>query len=393
MSDKIVLPDLPYGEGTMFHYKDDMICYRKTLKLKNGQSVRKTIYGKSPVECIKKMLEAEHELESGAKKKSNQTLIDGIMSWLNITHKPTIKPQSFQRLVGTAKNQIEPSNIGHIRYSDVTAEEIQEFINSLNSQELSHSSIKKAYNLLGAFYKYVSARDGFNNPMLLVKMPKVSNILKETKEVEWFERDDIDKFIEACGSKFPNGKLKFRYGYALAANMFMGLRGGELLALQWKDIDFHKGTVYVCKTLIQYRDLDTHKTHFEVQNSTKRDNNRYVPINDKAKELLLLHRENSEFTDPDDYVISTANRRTNTIKNLSDMILKLEELGDTKVRAHNTHILRHTCASLYFRAGVRVEIICKILGNSREVCEKTYIHFVEEQLKDAASDTIKAINF
>ncbi len=393
MSDKIVLPDLPYGEGTMFHYKDDIICYRKTLKLKNGQSVRKTIYGKSPVECIKKMLEAEHELESGAKKKSNQTLIDGIMSWLNITHKPTIKPQSFQRLVGTAKNQIEPSNIGHIRYSDVTAEEIQEFINSLNSQELSHSSIKKAYNLLGAFYKYVSARDGFNNPMLLVKMPKVSNILKETKEVEWFERDDIDKFIEVCESKFPNGKLKFRYGYALAANMFMGLRGGELLALQWKDIDFDKGTVYVCKTLIQYRDLDTHKTHFEVQNSTKRDNNRYVPINDKAKELLLLHRENSEFTDPDDYVICTANRRTNTIKNLSDMILKLEELGDTKVRAHNTHILRHTCASLYFRAGVRVEIICKILGNSREVCEKTYIHFVEEQLKDAASDTIKAINF
>jgi hypothetical protein len=62
MSDKIVLPDLPYGEGTMFHYKDDMICYRKTLKLKNGQSVRKTIYGKSPVECIKKMLEADSNL-------------------------------------------------------------------------------------------------------------------------------------------------------------------------------------------------------------------------------------------------------------------------------------------------------------------------------------------
>ena len=109
--------------------------------------------------------------------------------------------------------------------------------------------------------------------------------------------------------------------------------------------------------------------------------------------MLLLHRDNSEFTEPDDFVISTANRKTNTLKNLSDMIMKLEEIGDTKVRAHNTHILRHTCASLYFRAGVRVEIICRILGNSREVCEKTYIHFVEEQLKDAAADTIKAINF
>ena len=387
------IPELGYGEGSMYPYKDDLLCYRKNIKLKNGKTVRKTVYGKTPAECMKKMIEAEHNLEYGAKKQSNLSLIDGIMTWLNTTHKSTVKPQSFQRLVGTAQNQIEPSKIGHYRYKDVTNDEIQEFINSLNTQGLSHSSIKKAYNLLGAFYKYVSARDGFNNPMLLVKMPKVSNILKETKEVEWFERDDIDKFIEACGSKFPNGRLKFRYGYALAANMFMGLRGGELLALQWKDIDFDKGTVYVCKTLIQYRDLDTHKTHFEVQNSTKRDNNRYVPINDKAKELLLLHRDNSEFTDPDDYVISTANRKTNTLKNLSDMILKLEELGDTKVRAHNTHILRHTCASLYFRAGVKVEIICRILGNSREVCEKTYIHFVEEQLKDAAADTIRAINF
>ena len=157
-------------------------------------------------------------------------------------------------------------------------------------------------------------------------------------------------------------------------------------------MDFDANTVYVCKTLIEYRDTEG-KTHFEVQNSTKRDANRYVPINSKAKELIQKYRDVCEFTDPDDFVISTANRKTNTHKNLSDMIKKIEEDGDTTVKAHNTHILRHTCASLYFRAGVRVEVICKILGNSREVCEKTYIHFVEEQLKDAASQTVQAIDF
>ena len=393
MVDKKMIPELAYGEGSMYPYKDDLICYRKMFKLKNGKTVRKTVYGKTPSECIKKMIDAELELENAPKVNSKKTLIDGIMNWLEKTHKSTVKPQSYQRLVGTARNQIEPSHIGHARYQDISSESIQVFINDLNDKGLSHSSIKKAYNLLEAFYKYASAHDGFTNPMLLVKMPKISNILAETKEVEWFERDDIDRFIEACGNRFPNGKLRFKYGYALAANMFMGLRGGELLALQWKDIDFEKGTAYVSKTLIEYRDLDHNKTHFEVQNSTKRDNNRYVPLNDKAKELLLLHRDNSEFIEPDDFVISTSNRRTNTLKNLSDMIQKIEEIGGTKVRAHNTHILRHTCASLYFRAGVAVEIICRILGNSREVCERTYIHFVEEQLKDAASDTIKAINF
>ena len=41
---------------------------------------------------------------------------------------------------------------------------------------------------------------------------------------------------------------------------------------------------------------------------------------------------------------------------------------------------------LYFRKNVQIEIIAKILGHSVEVCRKTYVHFVEEQLKNAASE-------
>lgn len=387
------IPKLPHGEGSMYPYDDNLIVFRKTIKLNNGKKIRKAVYGKTPKECIAKMREAEKQLEKEYKPANKTLLIDAILIWLDTTHKQTIKPQSYQRLVGVAHNQIEQSDIGHVRYQDITGDEIQNFINTLNESRYSHSTIKKVYNLLGAFYKYASVRDRIDNPMLLVTMPKASNILAETREVEWFEQDDIDRFIEACGARYMNGRLRFKYGYILAANIYMGLRGGELLALQWKDIDFDKGTVYVSKTLIEYRDLDNNKTHFEIQNSTKRDTNRYVPMNSKAKELIQLYRSNCEFTEPDDFVISTSNRNTNTLKNLSDMIKSIEEEGDTKVRAHNTHILRHTCASLYFRAGVRVEVICRILGNSREVCEKTYVHFVEEQLQDAATMTIKAIEF
>ena len=49
------------------------------------------------------------------------------------------------------------------------------------------------------------------------------------------------------------------------------------------------------------------------------------------------------------------------------------------------HELRHTCASLLFRKGVPVEIIASILGNSREVCERIYVHFIEEQRKAAVA--------
>ena len=393
MFDVSKIPKLPYGEGSMWVHNDRLLAYKKTITLPNGKKVRKTVFAESPKKCMENMREAERELLQQYAPSNKIVLIDGIYQWLENTHKSTVKPQSYQRLVGTARNQIEPSAIGHIRYQDVTTEEIQQLINKLNQDGLSHSSIKKTYNLLGAFYKYKSALEDFKNPMLLVKMPKVSNVLAETKDVEWFEMDDIIRFTDACGVRYNNGRLKYKYGYMLAANIYMGMRGGELLALQWKDIDLEAGTVYVYKTLIEYQDLDTKKTHFEIQYSTKRDKNRYVPINTKAKELILEHYKNSLYTEPDDFVISTANRKTNTLKNLSDMIKKIEEEGDTMTRAHNTHVLRHTCASLYFRAGVPIETICRILGNSREVCEKTYIHFCEEQLKNAASQTIKAIDF
>ena len=54
----------------------------------------------------------------------------------------------------------------------------------------------------------------------------------------------------------------------------------------------------------------------------------------------------AQFTDPTDFVISTSNRKTNTIKNMSDTIKAMEVEAETSVQSSNTHLLRHTCASL-----------------------------------------------
>ena len=127
------------------------------------------------------------------------------------------------------------------------------------------------------------------------------------------------------------------------------------------------------------------KTQFVVQKSTKRDNVRYVPLNSKAKELLLKHKKISQYNSPSDYVISTRNRKTSTLKNINDTVKAICKNGELEVQNASSHSLRHTCASLYFRKNVQIEIIAKILGHSVEVCRKTYVHFVEEQLKNAAS--------
>ena len=384
------IPKLPYGQGSIYIFNENTLAYKKNIKLPNGKSVRKTVFAPSVKKCFDKMKEAERELTQKTPQVRKKTLSDGIAEWLETVHKNTIKQQSYERLCKTLKNQIQPFFISSMPYQTIETDELQQLITELNDKKYSYSTIKKAYDLLNAFYRYASAKEQFNNPMLLVSMPKADRVQIESKDIEWFEENEIDLFIKACETRYNTGILKFKYGYILAANIYLGMRGGELLALQWKDIDFDRGTVYVSKTLVQL-DNGENKVKFVVQPNTKTYKNRYVPINSKAQELLLKYKENAFFTEPDDYVISTSNRKTNTLKNISDMIQGIEKAAGID-KSSNTHILRHTCASLYFKNGVPVETIAEILGNTREVCEKTYVHFVEEQLQNAASKTVKKID-
>jgi len=390
------IPKLPYGQGTMSVRKDGSIVYKKRIGNPKKECY---VYGKTPRECMKKMNELENKIDLNDNL-INETIVlsDELEKWLNNIKSKILKEQSYRRLYGTFSNQIKDSNLGNMRINQITSDNIQILINELNSKKYSYSTIKKTYDCLNDFFRYFSAKNKIDNPMLLVTMPTKNNVNTEEKEIEFFEQSDIEKFITECGAKYKTGKNKYRYGYALAANIYLGMRAGELLSLQWKDIDFDKNTIYVCKTLIEtdnpdydnsnpdkMKKLGIKKIKFIVQSSTKKSKNRYIPVNSKAKNLLLLHKSNSEYTDPDDYVINTRNRKTTTIKNVSDTLKSIEKAANTNVQNSGTHTLRHTCASLYFRAGVPVETICQILGNSREVCEKTYIHFIEEQLKEAAS--------
>jgi integrase len=68
-----------------------------------------------------------------------------------------------------------------------------------------------------------------------------------SKEISFFEEDDIKKMIEEAGIRYHTGRLKYRYGYIICANMYLGLRIGELLALKWKDIDLDNGTFLLGK--------------------------------------------------------------------------------------------------------------------------------------------------
>lgn len=389
---------LPHGEGSIdWMSSRNKWRYRKNFELPDGTKKSLAVYGDSPADCRSKMpIRESEELKKFTKPSSKIVLCDAMYKWLETVKKPTLKSQSYDRLEKTIKNQIETSNIGYLRYQSVTTDDIQNIITELNDKHMSYSVIKKTYDALNAFYRYTSAKDKIDNPMLLVVMPTQANTNHEARKVVWFEEKDIELFIKECHATWNTGTPRYVGSLVYGANIYLGLRIGELLALQWQDIDFEDNTLIINKTLIEKNnpnynpnDPESKKVIFVIQNSNKTSKNRRVPISAPAKKLLLEHRMKSNFTEPEDFVICTKNRKTTTGKNADDTIKAIQKNAGTTIQGASTHTLRHTCASLLFKAGIPIEMICQILGNSREVCEKTYVHFAEQQMKEAAN---KAVN-
>ena len=381
---------MPHGEGSFSQLKNGSWEYKKNVILPNGERKRLSASGKTQAIALERMKEKELKATSQYVDEEKEVLYDAMIKWAEKVKKPTLKEQSYDRLKKTINNQIRPSDIGYSRYQFITSEEIQVMIATLNSNGYSYSVIKKTYDALNAFFRYASAKNHIENPMLLVTMPRNVNVKKEDKEIVWFEQEDIDLFLKECHAKFNTGTPRYKGALVLGANIYMGLRIGELIALQWKDIDLESDKVFVTKTWVKIdnpdydpSDPNSKKQICKIQSSNKTNKNRIVPLSPHAKKLLLEHKLLSPFTEPDDYVISTINRSFSDAYKCNDTIKTLCKNANTSIQNATTHSLRHTCASLLFRAGNRIEIICQILGNSREVCEKTYVHFVEEQLNQA----------
>lgn len=390
-NDKIVLPKLPRGEGS-FTMKNDTIYFRKFITLNDGSKTRVGVQGKTAKECMESMRLEEIRLNKQYVKPSKELLIDAMNFWLVNVKKNELKEQSYRRLKGTIKNQIDGSDIAKVRYQSMTTDDLQLFINSLNNGKYSYSTIKKAYDALHEFYEYSSIKYRFYNPMQLVVKPSEQNTIKDTKEIVWFEQDDIDKFVAQAGAKWKTGRIRYNGGLAFAANIYLGLRIGELLALQWKDVDFENKRLYVCKTLIEIENPNYDKENpkskkvlFIVQESSKTSENRYVPMNEKAITLLSQYKTTCKYTDPTDYIISTCNRKTTTEKNANDTIKAIQKAAGTKVQGASSHSLRHTFASLLYKKGIRSEIIADLMGNSPEVMRDTYLHFEEMQKYNAVN--------
>ena len=372
------------GQGSIYLRKDGRwVASIQSGFKENGKPNIKTKYAKTQAEAKRKLKELIKEIYTPTEEviTNNSLVREYCDNWLQNVQSNILKPSSYDRKEITLENQVYPL-IGDICMSQVSFDDIQDMINELKKQDLSYSTIKKAYEAINGCFKYALIKGDINkNPCIGVTLPK--NLKHQDGDIKFYTEKQVELLLNQSTIKYNNGKSKYRLGYGIQLLLYTGLRIGEALALTWEDVDIQNKTIKVNKNLKQVKNRDDDQSVYKIiiQNSTKTNSGtRIVPLNNKSIEAL---KQIKEITGQYKYVFSTETGNNVSARTCDRMFRKIQENCGFK-EIYGVHALRHTFASLLFKRGVDVKTVSEILGHKDvSVTYDTYIHLIQEQKVDA----------
>lgn len=136
--------------------------------------------------------------------------------------------------------------IGHLRLDKITPRNIQKFILELNGEnekgeKLSPKTIKNYIGLISSIFNYAIKMQLVSfNPCANTTIPR-----QEEKDKDIYSLEETQQLLDLL-SKADSNNFKFAVFFILA--IYTGLRRGELLGIEWKDINEENNVLSVNRT-------------------------------------------------------------------------------------------------------------------------------------------------
>lgn len=136
--------------------------------------------------------------------------------------------------------------IGHLRMDKITARQLQGFVNSLakeganekTGKPLAPKTIRHNLSFISDVFSYAVKMDLLSdNPCRKVTIPK-----GEVKEKPIYSQEEMALLL----TRINGEPTKYRAFFFLIA--YSGFRRGEMLGLEWKDVDFEHNVITVKRT-------------------------------------------------------------------------------------------------------------------------------------------------
>jgi integrase len=279
------------------------------------------------------------------------TVAEYLRTWLAGAHSQS--PKTLERYGQLAERQIIP-HLGAHKLQRLAPEHVQLWHGTLLKEGLSPRTVVHAHRVFQlALQTAVKNGTLARNVAAVHKPPKV-----EQTEIEILSPDQVaDTLARLEGhALFPIASLA----------LDSGMRRGELLGLQWGDVDLDGGTLRV------ERSIEETKAGLRIKPPKTKRGRRNIALPAETVAMLRAHKVKTmelrlalgmgNIT-PETWVFSTADGKPLSPDNLSrDWRRVCIARGLPRV---SFHALRHTHASVLIRAGVDILTISRRLGHSK----------------------------
>ena len=282
--------------------------------------------------------------------------------------------------------------LGHLRIDKISARDIQKFINSLskpganknNGKPLSQKTMRHHLSFISSIFEYANRLDMIStNPCSKVTIPKIDANGKAYKKSEKhiYTKEQARELM----IMLRDAPMKYKVFFTLAT--YTGCRRGEILGIEWKNINFENCTVMIDHTSNYTSEKGIYTDATKTDKST-----RLVDLPPTVMELLKAYKK-----DQDSYKANLGDKwqehdRLFTKWDGAPMHpatpyswLK-KECERRNFPFYGVHTFRHLFASIEIEAGIDPTTVAAMLGHSTpQTTLTTYSHFFAESKKRASN--------
>ena len=337
------------GEGSIYYSNERWVAQ---ITLPNGRKRSKSNPNKSVV--LDWLITQRSQLQSGLFVADDKVKVGEFLDrYIEDVASHSLRPRSLERNISLVNLHIKPE-IGNIRLTALRPDQVQRMYSKKLREGLSARTVEYIHAVLHkALKQAVKWGMVIRNVTDLVEKPKPKRKIFKT-----WNPDQVKQFLSAVEDH------RFFRLYLLA--IYTGMRQGELLGLHYEDIS--NCTIHVKRQVsaipgqgLVITEPKTEKSRRPISISTE------VAEAIGAGEGLIFQTSSGRPVSP-----------RNVLRHFKQVIAQ-EGLPDIRF-----HDLRHTHATLLFKAGVHPKIVQERLGHSQiSLTLDTYSHVIPSMQEEA----------
>ncbi len=253
-------------------------------------------------------------------------------------------------------NEIIPA-LGSRKLREIGYDDVLKFVRKMEGRGLATSTVTSHLNVLNAIFKYALKRGLVAaNPVALIDSSDRGAKVERDVDHVWSD-EEITNLVSASEYLARQPESRYDYSPLIRVALATGLRQGELLGLQWQDIDLTEGVLHVRRQWSRSGEYTLPKT---------RAGARRIPLAADTVAVLKGLKEKAfgkGFSAPESPVFASKIGTPLTHRNVQARGFAAAA-EHAEIEGVTFHSMRHAFASRMIAAGINPVTLAHLLGHT-----------------------------